>query len=102
MAVQLDRLLLGDHFFDPDDTRVFAACVLDLLLELCSDLWSIRCPGAKDYLRLWRQVTNCIDKMSYALLSSDTAQEQDIGHGRIDSMVRQRFGVRALLLFGKI
>src|SRR5262249_10094855 len=40
--------------------------------------------------------------MSYALLSSDTPHEQDIGHGRIDPIVVQRLLVRALPVFGKI
>src|ERR1700746_800396 len=93
MAIQLDCLLLGHHFLDPDNTRVLAACVLDLLPQLRGYLRSIRCPSAKHYLRLPRQVANCIDKVSYALLPSDTAQEQDVGHGRIDTMVRQRLEV---------
>src|ERR1700746_1493930 len=102
MAIQLDCLLPGDHFFDPDNTRAFAARVLDLLPQLHSYLWSIWRTSAKHYLRLPGQVANCVDEMSYAVLSSDTADKQDIGHGRIDAMVRQRFSVGALSIFGKI
>src|SRR5580704_4706231 len=102
MAIQLDCLLLGDHFLDPDNMRMVAAYVFDLLPQLRGYLRSIGRPSAKHYLRLPRQVANCVNQMGYALLSSDTAYEQDIGHGHIDLIVDQRVVVRALLVFEKI
>src|SRR6202050_335781 len=102
MAIQLDCLLLGDHFLDPDNTRVVAAYALDLLSQLRGYLRSIRPPSAKHYLRLPRQVANCVNQMGYALLSSDTAHEQDIGRSHIDLIVDQRLVVRDLPVFDKI
>src|SRR5271154_6546431 len=102
MAIELDCLLPGDHFLDPDNTRMVAAYVLDLLPQLRGYLRRIGRPSAKHYLRLLRQVANCVNQMGYTLLSSDTAYEQDVGHGYIDLVVGQRFVVRALLVFDKI
>ena len=87
MAVELDRLLLRDHLFDPDDSRILAACFFDLLSQLGGNLGRIRSAGAQDDLCFLRQIRNCVYEMSDALLSCDAADEQDIGYGRIDPII---------------
>ena len=75
MTVKLDGFLLRDHLFDPDNMRMMATRVLDLLSQLRGNLLSIRRPSAKHDLGLSRQVANCIHEMSDPFLSSDAADK---------------------------
>ena len=102
MAVELDNLGLRKHFFDPDNTWMATACIFDLLPHLCCNLRGVGSTSAKHYLGLLRQIGNSVDQMRHALLSSDTANEQDIGHGRIHPIVGQCPYLRNLLVFGRI
>jgi hypothetical protein len=102
IAVKLYCLLFRDHLFNPNDTRMSAPSILDLLSQLCGNFWRIRRASAKHYLGFPRQVTNCVHEMCHAFLSSDSADEQDVGNSRIDPIITQSTGLNGFSIFDQI
>src|SRR5208282_883691 len=102
IAVELDGLLFGDHLLDPDDARVVDAGLGDLLTELGGDFGGVGRTGAEHELDIGRKVADGVDEMRDALLASDAADKEDVGHGEIDAVIGEGFGLGGLLIFGKV
>jgi len=73
-----------------------------LLAKLGGDFRCVGCSGAKDNLGIGRKVVDGVDQVSDTFLACNAADEEDVGHGGVDSIIRQSRGLFGLPVLGKI
>jgi hypothetical protein len=68
----------GDHLFDPGGWRILSR----------GDLGGVGRAGAEDDLGVGGQVADGVDEVGDAFLAGDAADEEDVGNGGVDAVVR--------------
>ena len=102
VRIEIADGLLVDHLVDPDDPGAFGLHFLDGFFHFRSDLRRIRGTGAQHDLKAGIHPLDRANQMNDAFLAGDSSDEEQVGLGGIDAVLRQSRGGVGLSIFFEI